>query len=110
MGSRIPARLIRMLTILVLLAGMQADVALPSGAGVDMAVGAVSMQMQGSGCKACGDGAMPAAQCAAACGFTLLASIEPVAVVPVVKAGLRPSVAAILAGWSIAPDTAPPRV
>jgi len=69
---------------------------------------AASMQMPD--CDSCGDLSMPASQCAAVCAMAYFVSGEPVSPVPPMHVSLRPISAAIPAGWSNPPDTAPPRV
>ena len=69
---------------------------------------AASMQMPD--CDSCGDVSMPASQCAAVCAMAYFSSGEPVSPVPPIQVSLRPMSAAIPAGWSNPPDTAPPRV
>jgi hypothetical protein len=101
---RLRARLLRLLTIFAFLLGMQAAV-FPLMAAADIKPGA---PVPASHCEDCSKG-MPAAQCAAVCVFALLPSSAPVSIIPLIDPKLRPALAAIPAGWSAPPETAPPR-
>lgn len=102
-----PARMLRLLTIVALLLGMQAAASLPVVAAVKPSE--ASMPLPVSHCQDCGNSAMPAAQCAAVCVFVLLPSGEPAATIAPINRKLRPAVAAMPLGWSMPPETAPPR-
>jgi hypothetical protein len=107
MRHRYLTRLVRLLTIFALLLGMQMAASMPIAAS-----GAESMPMPMPAselpCKDCGKGAMPASQCASICCFVLIHSGEPLSAAPITPR-LRPMLAQIPAGWSMPPETAPPR-
>lgn len=107
MRHRLLMRLIRLLTIFALLLGVQATASM-SIAASDTTSTSMSMPA-GSPCKDCGRGAMQATDCIAICIFVLLASPAPAFTIDVVSPKLRPALAAIPAGWSAPPETAPPR-
>jgi len=93
-----------MLTIAAFLWGMQAI--MPPSAGAYMSSGDASTPA--SHCKDCGKG-MQGTQCIAVCVFTALPSQAPTLVIAAISARLRPALAAIPIGWSVPPETAPPR-
>jgi hypothetical protein len=98
-------RLVRLLTLLAFLSGVQAMAPPLTAAAIDMNAGAPMPD-----CDSCGHDAMPAAQCAAVCAFTLVFTGEPTAFVHQSPVMLRPAIAALPVGRSVPPDTAPPRV
>jgi len=104
MRPRVVPRLVRLLTLLAFLSGMQAIAPPLTAAAIDIKAGAPMQD-----CDSCGHDAMPAAQCAAVCAFTLVYVGESIAFVHQSPIALRPMIAAMPAGRSIPPDTAPPR-
>jgi hypothetical protein len=109
MQGRLFTRLIRLLTIGALLLGLQ-TAAIMSSAAIDMASGAMPMPGKESPCTDCGKGMMPTAQCMTVCSFVLFAPGEPVPAAGPIIPALRPALAAMPAGWSMPPETAPPRI
>jgi hypothetical protein len=94
-----------MLTVAAFLLGTQATVSPSAAAFMDSENGS----MPASHCEDCGKDMVQGSQCIAICIFTVLPSHAPAFIIDAVGARLQPTVTAMPAGWSIPPETAPPR-